>query len=82
MCHGQANFIDSLITWHNPLETPELRVPDEEKIAAWRANALTEKQWRENATFAWEISPTLAVGLPSRSVDVCSYYYDCKCNLK
>ena len=64
----QANCIDSLITWHNPLGNLELRVPDEDKIAAWRATNLTEKQWRETAAFAWEISPTLAVGLPSRWV--------------
>nr|KAG5713260.1 hypothetical protein BaRGS_007787 [Batillaria attramentaria] len=61
-----ANCIDSLITWHNPLENPEYRVPDEDKIAAWRANPMTEKQWREIAAFAWDISPTLAVGLPAR----------------
>ncbi|KAL8613209.1 Phosphatidylinositol 4-kinase alpha [Nucella lapillus] len=61
-----ANCIDSLITWHNPLETQELRVPDEDKIAAWRATPLTEKQWRESVGLAWDISPTLALGLPSR----------------
>lgn len=62
----QANSIDSLISWHNPLEHQDLRVADEDKIAAWRATTMTEKQWRETAAYAWEISPTLAVFLPSR----------------
>ncbi|KAJ8312892.1 hypothetical protein KUTeg_010265 [Tegillarca granosa] len=55
-----------MITWHNPLEIQELKVPDEEKIALWRSQPLTEKQWKEIARMAWEISPTLAVYLPSR----------------
>ncbi|PVD31364.1 hypothetical protein C0Q70_06776 [Pomacea canaliculata] len=61
-----ANCVDSLITWHNPLEFSEYRVPDEDKIAAWRATPISEKQWRENAVFAWDIAPALAVFLPSR----------------
>ncbi|XP_041348000.1 phosphatidylinositol 4-kinase alpha-like [Gigantopelta aegis] len=61
-----ACHVEALITWHNPLEAPELKIPDEEKIIAWRANPVSEKQWREIARITWEISPILAVYLPSR----------------
>ncbi|ESO97694.1 hypothetical protein LOTGIDRAFT_103639 [Lottia gigantea] len=61
-----AGAVDALITWHNPLELSELKVPDEDKIATWRSTPLTEKQWRDTARLSWDISPTLAVFLPSR----------------
>ncbi|KAK6191311.1 hypothetical protein SNE40_003034 [Patella caerulea] len=61
-----AGAVDALITWHNPLEISELKVPDEDKIATWRSTPLTDKQWKELARLSWDISPILAVFLPSR----------------
>ncbi|XP_046360282.2 phosphatidylinositol 4-kinase alpha-like isoform X1 [Haliotis rufescens] len=61
-----SSTVDALITHHNPLELPEMKIPDEEKITAWRMSPFTEKQWRETARIAWDISPALAVFLPSR----------------
>ncbi|XP_013387820.1 phosphatidylinositol 4-kinase alpha-like [Lingula anatina] len=61
-----ANEAERLITWHNPLQQQDLFVPDEDKIAAWRNTQVTEKQYKEMANWAWEISPALAVMLPLR----------------
>ncbi|XP_021377626.1 phosphatidylinositol 4-kinase alpha-like isoform X3 [Mizuhopecten yessoensis] len=58
--------LEEFITWHNPLEIPDLKVPDEDKIAIWRSQAVSEKTWREQARSSWELSPTLSVYLPSR----------------
>ncbi|KAL5017409.1 hypothetical protein ScPMuIL_006998 [Solemya velum] len=61
-----ANAIEMFITWHNPRDVPELKVPDSDKIEAYRSRQISEKLWRETARMAWDISPTLAVYLPSR----------------
>ncbi|XP_077290371.1 phosphatidylinositol 4-kinase III alpha isoform X2 [Arctopsyche grandis] len=58
--------IEFLIIWHNPGSRPELIVPGEENIAAWRSKPITEKIWKDYLKLAWEISPTLAVFLPER----------------
>ena len=62
----QASAVEQFTTWHNPLELLELKVPDEEKVFAWHNQVVTEKQWREYARLAWEVSPTLTVFFPSR----------------
>jgi phosphatidylinositol 4-kinase len=49
------------------MELLELKVKDEEKAFAWNT-VISEKQWRDYARLAWEISPVLAVFFPSRSV--------------
>ncbi|XP_067015107.2 phosphatidylinositol 4-kinase alpha [Anabrus simplex] len=58
--------IEFLLIWHNPMGRPELAVPGEDNIAAWRSKTTTEKIWRDNARLAWDISPALAVYLPLR----------------
>nr|CAH7716977.1 unnamed protein product [Callosobruchus chinensis] len=58
--------IEFLIVWHNPMNRPELVLPGEENIASWRAKTITEKQWHDNTRLAWDISPALAVYLPTR----------------
>uniref|UniRef100_T1J2J9 Thymidine kinase, cytosolic n=1 Tax=Strigamia maritima TaxID=126957 RepID=T1J2J9_STRMM len=58
--------IEFLVTWHNPLTQPELHIPGEETIAAWRSQPVTERMWRDTVRLAWDISPILAVHLPSR----------------
>ncbi|KAK7873127.1 hypothetical protein R5R35_006354 [Gryllus longicercus] len=58
--------IEFLLIWHNPMGRPELQVPGEDNIAAWRSKTITERMWRDNTRLAWEISPTLAVFLPVR----------------
>ncbi|KAL0266294.1 UNVERIFIED_CONTAM: hypothetical protein PYX00_008881 [Menopon gallinae] len=62
--------IEFLIIWHNPSSLPELSVPGEDNIAAWRGKTVTEKIWRDTARLAWDISPTLAVFLPLRLKNV------------
>ena len=54
------------MTWYNPLSQSELFIPGDEPIGAWRNKTVSEKQWRENARIAWEISPALAVFMPHR----------------
>lgn len=55
-----------MIVWHNPGSRPELQVPGEDNIAAWRAKTITDKQWQDYTRLAWDISPSLAVYLPVR----------------
>lgn len=62
----QANLIDAFSTWHNPLELAESKIKDEDKITIWRTTPISERQWREHARIAWDISPVLAVYLPAR----------------
>ncbi|KAK3796327.1 hypothetical protein RRG08_021349 [Elysia crispata] len=61
-----ANMIDTLITWYNPLEIPEQKLPEEDLVYSWTRHSFTEKQWRDIANHSWELSPTLAVYLPFR----------------
>ena len=61
-----ANEVERLTTWHNPLSQPELIIPGEETINAWRSQTIMEKQWRELVRLAWDIVPALAVFLPER----------------
>ncbi|XP_053375288.1 phosphatidylinositol 4-kinase alpha-like [Mercenaria mercenaria] len=60
-----ASTIELFTTWHNPMELPELKVAEEEKAFIWNTG-ITERQWRDYARLAWEISPVLAVFFPSR----------------
>ncbi|CAH0558143.1 unnamed protein product [Brassicogethes aeneus] len=58
--------IEFLIVWHNPTGRPELQIPGEENIASWRAKPITDKHWHDYTRLAWDISPVLAVYLPTR----------------
>ncbi|CAH1183299.1 unnamed protein product [Phaedon cochleariae] len=58
--------IEFLIVWHNPTSRPELLIPGEETLASWRAKTITDKQWHDYTRLAWDISPNLAVYLPTR----------------
>lgn len=50
-------------------QASELSTPQEESVTRWlTANLTTTKTWASNTALAWDISPTLAVYLPSRSV--------------
>ena len=62
----QSNEVERLVTWYNPLSRSDLLIPGEEDIATWRSHNVTEKQYRDLARLAWEISPELAVFLPDR----------------
>ncbi|XP_037092304.1 LOW QUALITY PROTEIN: phosphatidylinositol 4-kinase alpha-like [Pollicipes pollicipes] len=58
--------IERLLTWHNPQNRAELHIAGEEHMATWRAQPVSEKQWRDHIRLAWDISPPLAVMLPER----------------
>lgn len=58
--------IEFFITWHNPLSIPEHQIKGEEMISNWRAQPMSEKSWKDSVRLAWEISPTLAIYLPTR----------------
>lgn len=66
LCVLQSAEIERLLTWHNPQNRAELHMAGEEHMAAWRAQLVTDKQWKDHVRLAWEISPTLAVMLPER----------------
>lgn len=64
-----ATEIEFLLTWHNPMSQPELHIPGQDTVSAWRLQTLsqtTERSIRELVKLAWEISPTLAVYIPHR----------------
>lgn len=48
------------------MSRPDLSIPGEGNIASWKAKPVTEKQWKDYTRLAWEISPVLAVYLPTR----------------
>ena len=54
------------MTWYNPLSRSDLLIPGEDDIATWRSSNISEKQYRELARLAWDISPEIAVFLPDR----------------
>ena len=53
-------------TWLNPQSLPELQLPGESVVQSWRAQAVTERVWRDNIRLAWDISPVLAVRMAGR----------------
>lgn len=62
----QAVEIEYLTVWHNPTSRPELLIPGENNTASWRAKTISDKQWHDYTRLAWDISPVLAVYLPTR----------------
>lgn len=67
ICLSQAVQIEFLISWYNPSGRPELNLPGEETITAWKNKTMSDKTLIENTRLAWDgISPVLAVFLPVR----------------
>jgi len=64
----QANEVERLVTWYNPLSQSDLLIPGEDDITTWRSHSISEKQYRELARLAWDICPELAVFLPDRLI--------------
>lgn len=54
------------MSWHNPLNSLELVIPGEATINTWKLMKSSDKMWRETVRLAWEVSPVLAIYLPSR----------------
>ncbi|XP_052243319.1 phosphatidylinositol 4-kinase alpha-like isoform X4 [Dreissena polymorpha] len=61
-----TSSVELFTTWLNPMELPELRVPEESKPMTWASTSVSQKIWREHARLAWDISPLLAVFMPYR----------------
>ncbi|CAM1325927.1 PI4KA (predicted) [Pycnogonum litorale] len=61
-----ASEVDFMVTWLNPMSLPEQSIQGEETITAWLSQPISERMWRDNVRLAWDISPSLAVHLPSR----------------
>lgn len=53
-------------TWYNPLGMSDMTIPDEELLTSWRNAPISEYTYREMVRMAWDISPALAVALPTR----------------
>ncbi|XP_072163702.1 LOW QUALITY PROTEIN: phosphatidylinositol 4-kinase alpha-like [Diadema setosum] len=65
--HLLVNEIERLCCWCHPLDNPEARLPGEDLVANWRVQQTTnERNWRDFAHLAWEVSPHLACQLPVR----------------
>lgn len=62
--------IEFLITWYNPLSLPDLAISGDESVLKWRAQPANERNLKETTRLAWNISPNLAVFLPSRFKNV------------
>ena len=62
----QANEIERLVTWYNPLNQNDLHISAEEKVSEWRNHSITDKQWVEFVRMAWDIAPALAVFIAIR----------------
>lgn len=62
----QAVEIELLITWYNPTSRSELHFAGEEMIAQWKSKPVSEKLLRDVTRLAWDLSPVLAVYLPTR----------------
>lgn len=60
--------IELLITWFNPTGRTELHFPGEDNIATWKSKPVSEKVLRDVTRLAWDLSPVLAVFLPTRLV--------------
>lgn len=61
-----AAEVEFFSTWLNPLSLPDLQLAGEEVVNSWRAQAITERVWRDNVRLAWDISPVLAVRMAAR----------------
>lgn len=63
-----AAELEFLITWYNPMASPDLHIPGEEAIMEWRARPIKLNLWRDYTRLAWNCNPALAVFLPNRYV--------------
>lgn len=61
-----AAELEFLITWYNPLSSPDLQIPGEEAIMEWRARPVKMNLWRDYTRLAWSYNPSLAIFLPQR----------------
>lgn len=59
--------IELMVTWYNPLNLPDLALDiDMESLTKWRSQQVTERNLKETVRLAWNISPSLAIFLPTR----------------
>ncbi|KAK3731385.1 hypothetical protein QZH41_020342 [Actinostola sp. cb2023] len=65
--------VERLSTWYNSKAKTDLAFEGEDSLANWsNQTAFTERSWRELVRLAWQISPDIAVYLPSRFKEVTS----------
>lgn len=62
---SQANELERLMVWFDPLNPMELDRVSEETIVKY-SKALNEKHWLTYARLAWDIAPPFALYLPHR----------------
>lgn len=67
----EANELERLMVWFDPLNPMELDRASEELIVKYN-KPLNEKHWLTYARLAWNISPALALYLPHRCHNFCS----------
>lgn len=60
--------IDFLVTWYNPLQSPEMQInaKSEEALAGWRARPMKINVWKDYTQLAWSYNPALAIYLSQR----------------
>lgn len=71
----QSVEIERMSTWYNPLGMSDMSIPDEELLTSWRNTLISENTYRDMVRIAWDISPAVAVMLPTRFVHTPLFFY-------